>query len=191
MSDQSIDMEMAMAMGEEDLLEFQMEDTEQITEQMDEMRKTYKKIGKLCKAQHHNFREISHAITMGDNINQMADKIMDLRLEIFTNLETLGKEEEDFRKLTKGTKFENINLVSTKPNVTTRRVNEDGKISHSCTVCDYSRATMGAVQKHMLNEHQLGSFKCNLCNYKTGNSHSLYVHMKTTHDIPMSIKLCL
>ena len=38
---------------------------------------------------------------MGDNINQMADKIMDMRLEIFTNLETLGKEEEDFRKLTK------------------------------------------------------------------------------------------
>ena len=66
-----------------------------------------------------------------------------------------------------------------------------GKISHSCTVCDYSRATMGAVQKHMLNEHQLGSCKCNLCDYKTGNSCSLYVHMKTTHDIPMSIKLCL
>ena len=43
MSNQSIDMDMAMAMGEEDLLEFQMEDTEQITEQMDKMRKTYKK----------------------------------------------------------------------------------------------------------------------------------------------------
>ena len=99
--------------------------------------------------------------------------------------------EEDFRKLTKGTKFENINLVSTKPNVTTRRVNEDGKISQTFTVCDYSRATMGAVQKHMLNEHQLGSFKCNLCNYKTRNSCSLYVHMKATHDIPMSVKLCL
>ena len=113
MNDQSIDMEMAMAMGEEDLLEFQMENMEQITKKMDEMRKSYKKIGKLCKAQHRNFREISHPITMGDNINQMADKIMDLRLEIFTNLETLGKEEEDFRKLTKGTKFENINLVST------------------------------------------------------------------------------
>ena len=38
MSDQSIDMDMAMAMGEEDLLEFQMEDMEQITKQMDEMR---------------------------------------------------------------------------------------------------------------------------------------------------------
>ena len=175
MSNQSIDMDMAMAMGEEDLLEFQIEDTEQITEQMDKMRKTYKKIGKLCKAQHCNFQEISQAIATGENINQMADKIMDLRLEIFTNLKTLTKEEEDFRKLTKGTKFENINLVSTKPNVTTRRVNEHGKISHSCTVCDYSRATMGAVQKHMLNEHQLGSFKCNLCNYKTGNLHSLYV----------------
>ena len=43
---------------------------------------------------------------MGENINQMANKIMDLRQEIFTNLETLGKEEEDFRKLNKGTKFE-------------------------------------------------------------------------------------
>ena len=94
---------------------------EQITEQMDKMRKTYKKIGKLCKAQHHNFWEISQAIAMGDNINQMANKIMDLRLEIFTNFETPSKEEEDFRKLTKGTKFENINLVSTKPNVTTEK----------------------------------------------------------------------
>ena len=63
-------MDMAMAMGEEDLLEFQMEDTEQIIKQMDKIRKTYKKkLEKLCKAQHCNFQEISQAIAMGDNIN--------------------------------------------------------------------------------------------------------------------------
>ena len=48
MSDQSIDMDMTMAMGEEDLLEIQMEDMEQITEQMDEMRKTYIKKLENC-----------------------------------------------------------------------------------------------------------------------------------------------
>ena len=159
------------------------------TKQMDEMRKIYKKIRKLCKAQHHNFQEISQAIATGDNINDMAEKIMDLRLEIFTNLETRRK--EDFRKLTKGTKFESINSISTKPYVTMKRVNDDGKISHSCTACNYSRATMGAVQKHILNEHQLGSINCNLCYYKMGNLHSLCVHMKAEHDIPVSIKLCL
>ena len=66
MSDQSIDMEMAMAMGEEDLLEFQMEDMEQITKQMDEMRKTYKKLENCAK----------HSIIISGNYHRLLLRVI-------------------------------------------------------------------------------------------------------------------
>lgn len=68
---------MALAMGE-DLSEFQSEDTDKITDKLEEMRKTFKRIVKLCKSKHRNFHEISECIVKNKDKNDIPRKFWKL-----------------------------------------------------------------------------------------------------------------
>lgn len=52
----------------------------------------------------------------------------------------------------------------------------NGKVTYTCSYCDYVGKSEGVVYSHMADEHDMKKFQCGYCKFETGNKTSMYNH---------------
>ena len=81
------------------------------------------------------------------------------------------------KAVTGGQKYETENVLKIIP----KRVIVDGHIKHRCSVCEFERASWGAVNTHILKDHVGQSYVCQYCNKILTSMDGLRHHVKNKH----------
>lgn len=64
-----------------------------------------------------------------------------------------------------------------------KRINKSrGKVVFECHYCTFRKPSSGAVETHMVKNHNYAPFECSFCNHTTTSSRSLYIHNVRKHN---------
>ena len=100
------------------------------------------------------------------------------RLEIVQNFKKLKDLEQEFNEISKGTKYDGLNKVTSIDVKAQKETDSYGKQVYKCTLCDFTRVRKGAIENHMYQDHSSSGLECPLCNYTMGKSRAKYKHLK-------------
>ena len=99
MNNDSYDIDLAIAMGKEDLLDFQLSEdtnTSEIEDMLQHLKDVNKTISRLFKKQKHSYKELLSAIQEKEDTTESLQDLWNNRLEIFRNMKLLVQLEDGF-----------------------------------------------------------------------------------------------
>ena len=176
------DLEYAIAMAQEDLLE----PTVQLSspETLEELRDKNKKLASLFKDQKRNYKHIIKAVTDPESrhsVSEMREAIKKTRLEIFQGLSDLQIVEDKFKNSEASVLGNIFGLGPTEFNNIRSKKGDDGKPIYKCPKCDFQKMSKGAVETHLVEQHDLKELQCPLCDFCSTNGTVLQQHCKKQH----------